>query len=73
MFVKVVENPEADKEAKPEAMYWCGDAYFRLESEDSLVQAYRMFKRLTWDFPATKWAKYARGRLAEPEFARVEQ
>ena len=41
--------------------------------QDPVVQAYRMFKNLTWDYPATKWAKYARARLAEEQFAQVEQ
>jgi hypothetical protein len=35
--------------------------------------AYRMLKRLTWDYPETTWAKYARGRLSEKELASVEE
>ena len=41
--------------------------------QDPVVQAYRMFKNLTWDYPATKWAKYARARLAEEQFARIDE
>lgn len=72
-FKRVTENADADKNVRPEAMYWCGDSFYRLESTDAMVQAYRMWKKLTWDYPASKWAKYARGRLAEPEMAKLDQ
>lgn len=72
-FRLVTENAEADKNVRPEAMYWCGDSYYRLEDALALVEAYRMWKKLTWDYPASKWAKYARGRLAEPEMARLDR
>jgi tetratricopeptide (TPR) repeat protein len=81
-FKIVVDNADADKEAKPEAMYWCGDSWTKLGAPsgggkgagnlEAFVEAYRMFKKLTWDYPASKWAKYARGRLAEPQFARID-
>jgi hypothetical protein len=32
-----------------------------------------MYKRLTWDYPETKWAKSARGRLTEEALVKVEQ
>ena len=35
--------------------------------------AYRSFKRLTWDYPDSDWAKYARGRLAEDAFANMKE
>ena len=28
------------------------------------VKAYQYFQRLIWDYPESKWAKYARGRMA---------
>ena len=34
------------------------------ETDKNLLAAYRLFKDLTWDFPESQWAKYARGRLA---------
>jgi hypothetical protein len=57
-------------------MYWCGDAYAK-EGEAAiqrggpamtLIEAFRMWKNLTWDYPETKWAKYARGRLGDGAF-----
>ena len=42
------------------------------KTEDPLLESYKMYKRLTWDYPASKWAKYARGRLASAELARAE-
>ncbi len=34
---------------------------------DPVRKAFQLFKRLDWDFPTTKWAKFARGRLASDE------
>ncbi|MDP6504217.1 MAG: hypothetical protein QF886_11400, partial [Planctomycetota bacterium] len=69
---KTFETPEIDKEIAATAMYWCAHAYTLQESSDGYLHAYRIFKRLTWDYPASKWAKYARGRLTEDQFATME-
>jgi outer membrane protein assembly factor BamD (BamD/ComL family) len=64
----------SDASLKAEAMYWKGDTYMQkialaetngtgVETDDA-VAAFRAFKQLTWDFPETKWARYARGQLA---------
>jgi len=78
-FAKVTENPNGDKEARPEGMFWAGEAYLKLADDKTaskgvdqpMLQAYRMFKRLTWDYPESKWAKYARGRLTEGPMAEM--
>ena len=44
------------------------DCYFKANDRKN---AYRTFKRLTWDYPDSDWAKYARGRLAEDAFANM--
>jgi hypothetical protein len=31
-----------------------------------------MFKKVTWDYPDTLWAKYARGRLSEGAMAKLD-
>jgi hypothetical protein len=33
--------------------------------------AYETYRRVTFDFPDSLWAKYARGRLADPVFAKM--
>jgi len=68
-YTKVIKTPDMDKDLVAEGMYWCGHSY--METDD-LVEAYRMFKKLTWDYPATKWAKFARGRLADEKLANIE-
>jgi len=72
--VTVYEAIIADKKVPPElvaqSMYWCGDSFLRMKN---FTDAYRMLKRLTWDYPESVWAKYARGRLTEPELARIEE
>jgi TolA-binding protein len=54
---------EDDVEIAPETMYWCGNSHFLNED---LVDAYKIWKRLTWDFPKTQWARFARARLSDP-------
>ena len=51
-----------EKTVRAEAMYWLGDSAV---SAKDYSQAYRAFKQLTWDYPESKWAKMARGRLTE--------
>lgn len=69
----VIENTELDApQLKAEAMYWKGDTLLRKIAAgqggpDDAAEAYRTFKQLVWDYPDTKWAKYARGRLIDEE------
>ncbi len=79
VFKIVIEAKKAEPEVIAEAMYWCGDCYMKsLGKPDSdlkgeaVVEAYRMFKKLTWDYPETVWAKYARGRLTEEALVRAD-
>ncbi len=75
VFKKVIDAKKADPDLLAEAMYWCGDSYMKDKkgnSLDGMVNAYRMFKKLTWDYPETIWAKYARGRLTEEAMAKME-
>jgi TolA-binding protein len=45
----------------PAALYWAGDAY--LKAGDA-TRSSEMFKRTIAEYPETKWAKFAKGRLA---------
>jgi outer membrane protein assembly factor BamD (BamD/ComL family) len=79
-FNRVIDNPDQDKDLRAEAMYWAGHAHMTVATEDqatstesSYKQAYRMFKRLTWDFPESTWAKYARRRLTEEALATIDE
>ena len=62
LFASLVEEYQDDKVLRPEAMYWMGDSYFKARD---FKNAYRAFKRVTWDYPDNQWAKYAVGRLTE--------
>jgi TolA-binding protein len=68
-FLEIVDDAKKyDPDLVAEGMYWCGDSYMKMEE---YVEAYRMFKRLTWDYPASMWAKYARGVLADERLSSV--
>jgi tetratricopeptide (TPR) repeat protein len=85
VFTSVVEMKKGTNELLAEAMYWCGDSHMRRLKADGKApvnrkqggsdstNAYRMWKRLTWDYPESNWAKYARGRLSEPVFAGMDK
>jgi outer membrane protein assembly factor BamD (BamD/ComL family) len=66
-----------DRDVRAQAIYWMGLSYERkptagYKSEGSnMQQAYQLYRRVTFDFPDSKWAKYARGRLADPVFAKI--
>lgn len=64
MFDKVIEDTQMQSDLRAMAMFWSGRAH--LEQKD-LMQAYIDLKKLTWDYPETEWARYARGLLATNE------
>ncbi|MFP4354940.1 MAG: tetratricopeptide repeat protein [Phycisphaerae bacterium] len=81
---KVFDEVVAGKNDLPnelvaEAMYWAGENYMRMaeaeierrDASPPLVEAYRMFKKLTWEYPSGKWAKFARGRLTDASLQKV--
>jgi tetratricopeptide (TPR) repeat protein len=68
MLAQAIKNSPNDPELVSEAMYWRGDTYMKTKEFEN---AYREFKRLTWDYPASKWARYARGRLTSPELIKI--
>ena len=68
VFEGVAKDPQSDKDLAAEAFYWAGDIQLRLNEPQ---QAYKSFKKLTWDYPESKWAKFARGRLTEDAMVRA--
>lgn len=66
----IAKTEGVDNELTSEAMYWRADAYSK---SNDLLNAYREFRKLIWDYPASRWAKYARGRLIAPEMRRVAE
>ena len=71
VFRSVIENKKAESDLIAQSMYWSGDCYMKMKSPD-FKNAYRMFKKLTWDYPESTWAKYARGRLSEEALAKLD-
>ena len=75
-FEVVVDNETYDgRDIRSQAMYWKGLSHERItavsrRSED-FSTAYQTYRRITFDFPDSTWAKFARGRLADPAFARI--
>jgi outer membrane protein assembly factor BamD (BamD/ComL family) len=70
VFGTVIDGKKGGGDLIAQSMYWSGDCYMK---KNDFVNAYRMMKKLTWDYPETTWAKYARGRLSEKELAAVEE
>jgi TolA-binding protein len=61
--------PDAEKDVRAEGLYWLAESYSKIEE---FRKAYNTFKKLTWDYPESKWAKIARGRLTQASFADMD-
>lgn len=62
-FKRVVDEPAYDGPTiRAQAMYWSGMCYQNLKQP---LAAYSHFKRLTYDFPESEWAAFARGQLSQ--------
>ena len=63
-FVALVENYKdiPNKDLLAQGLYWAGDASFRLKDYPN---AYIYLKRTTFEYPESKWARYARGMLLQ--------
>lgn len=68
IFTVIDEKYKDRKSERAEAMYFAGDSCFlqgaARRNQSMQVKAYQFFQRLVWDYPETKWAKVARGRMA---------
>lgn len=68
-FQVVIDTEQYDgKTIRSQAMFWSGISYERLGNSRA---AYQLYRRTTFDFPDSIWAKQSRGRLADPVFARI--
>ena len=69
-FLRVVNDQGYDgKTLRSKGMYWAGMCYQKLRQE---MAAYSIYKRLTYDFPESKWAAYARGQLSQGKLQKLE-
>jgi tetratricopeptide (TPR) repeat protein len=68
-FQFVIDQENYDgKTIRSQAMFWAGISHERLSEQRD---AYQLYRRTTFDFPDSVWAKQARGRLADPVFADI--
>jgi len=78
VFKLVYDKDTADKELRAESLYWAADCFMRKagqgggKNDKNLLGAYRLFKRIHWDYPESKWARFARGRLAGEQLAMID-
>jgi outer membrane protein assembly factor BamD (BamD/ComL family) len=62
-FKRVINEPSYDGVTiRAQAMYWTGMSFQALRQP---MAAYSNFKRLTYDFPESEWAAFARGQLSQ--------
>jgi tetratricopeptide (TPR) repeat protein len=70
VFNRVVKNDSYDgPEVRAQALYWAGMSY---ESLGESMAAYSSYKRLTYDFPESTWASYARAQLSQDGLMNLE-
>ncbi len=69
-FQRVISDESYDgPKVRAQAMYWMGMSYQALRQQ---MAAYSTFKRLTYDFPESKWAAYARAQLSQESLLKLE-
>jgi TolA-binding protein len=63
-FVSLVENYKNidNKDLLAQGLYWAGDISFR---NGDFANAYIYLKRTTFEYPESKWARFARGMLLQ--------
>jgi tetratricopeptide (TPR) repeat protein len=70
-FKQVYEHEAYDgPEVRSQAMYWAGMCSETLGDD---MGAYSAYKRLTYDFPESKWASYARGQLSKGSLTDIDK
>lgn len=70
-FKSVFEHEAYDgPDVRAQAMYWAGKCY---ETLNEVMAAYAIYKRLTYDFPESQWAAYARGQLSGETLKNIDQ
>jgi TolA-binding protein len=62
-------SPDLDPEVAAEAQYLMGEIY---RESKNVGSAYISYKKVTWDYPESTWAKSANARLAEKELQEVD-
>ena len=68
---RVIDNEGYDGPTiRAEAMYWAAKSHQVLREQ---MTAYSLYKRLTYDFPESQWAAYARGELSQEALIRLEE
>ena len=69
-FLRVIgEESYNGPDVRAQAMYWAGMCYQQLRQP---MAAYSIFKRLTYDFPESQWAAYARAQLSQENMLNLE-
>ncbi len=66
-FDLLVENYPRGR-FRADAMFWAGESY---RSANKREEAFRRYKRVTWDYPESDAAKFARGKLVLPEMVAI--
>ncbi len=69
-FNRVIQEESYDGPSiRAQALYWVGMCYQEMRQE---MAAYSAFKNLTYDFPESEWAAYARAQLSQEGLLRLE-
>jgi tetratricopeptide (TPR) repeat protein len=69
-FKRVFEHESYDgPKIRAQAMYWAGLCYESLREE---MAAYSIYKRLTYDYPESEWAAFARSQLSSEKLLNIE-
>jgi tetratricopeptide (TPR) repeat protein len=73
IYTEIYQDEEMDGETqRAQAMYWSGFCYEKMfvgKGDAGNVKAVRLYNTIRYQYSASVWAKYARGRLVDPAMA----
>ena len=80
VFQAVIDNENYEGgRIRAQAMFWSAysrelfpvdEGNYKLRGR-LITESYQMYRRITFDFPDSIWAKRSRGRLADPVFEKI--
>jgi len=67
-FEALLQHESTPTNIMPALLYYAGDAYLKTGQHE---KAHQSFKKLTWDYPTSGYAKFCRGHPVRPDLLKT--
>ncbi|HEX5790603.1 MAG TPA: hypothetical protein VFY13_05595 [Luteolibacter sp.] len=68
VFDTIARLDQMQDDLRAQTMYWKAFALEKQGGEDAISESFGAYRRVAFEFPESKWAKFARGRLADERY-----